>query len=342
MQLITFFKKTFIKIAFFCLHLFLLLCFLTGALALHYSERPSGFRSLLAVIFFAIAMASWWAFFKRRRLSGLILSLLLLSGISLYWSTIAPSNDRIWRDDHALVPYAEFLDDDTVRIGNFRNFDYQSLDDYTIRYKDRVVKLSHLISVDFFVSYWGIGPLDHSPVAHTFVSFNFDNAPPVSISIEARFEEHENYDPLASMFKQFELIYVVGSEEDIVKVRTNIRHEDVFRYPVNISADASRRLFLVYLGRINELYEKPEFYHLLSNNCTINVFRYANKIGRTGGLDIRLILNGYSDRYLYRSGSLDTQSHSFREFRALAHLNDLTQNAPEDTDFSALIRSRLP
>ena len=67
--------------------------------------------------------------------------------------------------------------------------------------------------------------MEKRPVSHTFLSFIFDNAPPVSISIETRPEVGEGFDPLASLFKQFELIYVVGDERDIVRVRTNYRDE---------------------------------------------------------------------------------------------------------------------
>jgi hypothetical protein len=35
-------------------------------------------------------------------------------------------------------------------------------------------------------------------------------------------------------------------------------------------------LLLIYLGRINELADRPEFYNLLTNSCTINIVRYAN------------------------------------------------------------------
>src|SRR5512136_2718952 len=100
------------------------------------------------------------------------------------------------------------------------------------------------------------------PVGHTFLSFNFDNAPPVSISIETRPEVGEGYSPLASLFKQYELIYVVGDERDIVGVRTNHRGEDVLRYRIATSPENARRLFLVYLERVNELAARPEFYHL--------------------------------------------------------------------------------
>jgi hypothetical protein len=65
------------------------------------------------------------------------------------------------------------------------------------------------------------------PVAHTFLSFEFDNALPLCISIETRPEIGEGFSPVASLFKQFELIYVVGDERDLVRLRTNYRHEDV-------------------------------------------------------------------------------------------------------------------
>src|SRR4029077_3634295 len=100
--------------------------------------------------------------------------------------------------------------------------------------------------------------------------FIFDNAPPLAISIETRPEVGEGFDPIASMFKQFELIYVMGEERDIVGVRANHRNETVYLYRLNASADDARALLMVYLERINELAERPEFYHLLTNSCTIN------------------------------------------------------------------------
>jgi hypothetical protein len=64
---------------------------------------------------------------------------------------------------------------------------------------------------------------------------------------------------------------------------------DVRRYTsiaLNTSAADARRLLQVYLARINELADRPEFYHLLSNSCTINIVRYANAPGREGRFDI--------------------------------------------------------
>ncbi len=61
------------------------------------------------------------------------------------------------------------------------------------------------------------------------------------------------------MFKHFELIYVVGEERDLVGVRAIHRREMVYLYQLNSSIADVRRLLLIYLARINELADRPEF-----------------------------------------------------------------------------------
>lgn len=259
----------------------------------------------------------------------------LFVGVVVWWIAIPPSNDRNWRPEVAVMPRA-FIDGDRVRITGVRNFDYRSRNDFTVRYEEREVSLSHLTGIDFFVSYFMEGP-----VGHTFVSFIFDNAPPLSISIETRPEVGEGFAPIASMFKQFELIYVVGSERDLVGVRTNHRQEPTYLYRLNTSADDARRLLRVYLERINELADRPEFYHLLTNSCTINIIRYANAAGREGRFDIRHLFNGLIDSYLYHSGRIDT-TLPFDELRRRSLINEAAQAADGASDFSQRIRATLP
>jgi hypothetical protein len=228
------------------------------------------------------------------------------------------------------------IDGDRVRITGVRNFEYRTRNDFTVRYEEREVLLSHLTGVDFYVSYWSEGL-----VGHTFLSFIFDNAPPLSISIETRPEVGEGFDPIASLFKQFELIYVVGNESDLVRVRTNYRRETVYLYRLNTLPKDARRLLMIYLERINELADQPEFYHLLSNSCTINIIRYANAAGRVGRFDIRHLLNGMIDSYLYHSGRVDT-TLPFDELRRRSRINDAAKAADDALDFSDRIRASLP
>jgi hypothetical protein len=302
-------------------------------LAIYYSNLPwPGLRLGLAVAFAAFAIWAFWLS-RRRRMPAVAIGVIL--GVVAWWLTIAPSHDRNWRPEVAVMPRA-FIDGDRVRITGVRNFIYRSRNDFTVRYEEREIFLSRLAALDFYVSYFMKGP-----VGHTFVSFIFDNAPPLSISIETRPEVGQGFAPIASMFKQFELIYVVGDERDLVGVRAIHRGEAVYLYRLNTSADDARRLLMIYLARVNELADRPEFYHLLTNSCTINIVRYANAAGRKGRFDIRHLLNGLIDSYLYHSGRIDT-TLPFDELRQRSLINEAAQAADGAPDFSQRIRASLP
>jgi hypothetical protein len=309
-----------------------------ATLAIYYSNLPSaGLRVALAT-FFAV-LATWLLWLSRDRRAPVVFVVLFL-GVVAWWLSISPSHDRPWRPDVAVMPRA-MIDGDRVRITGVRNFEYRSLNDFTVRYEEREVQLSHLTGVDFFVSYFFVSHWSGELVGHTFLSFMFDNAQPLSISIETRPEVGEGFNPVASLFKQFELIYVVGDERDLVRVRTNYRKETVYLYRLNSSPDSVRRLLMVYLKRIDELADRPEFYHLLSNSCTINIIRYANAAGRRGRFDIRHLLNGLIDSYLYHSGRIDT-TLPFDELRRRSRINEAAQAADDAPDFSERIRAALP
>ena len=188
-----------------------------ATLAIYYSNLPwAGLRLASAVAFAAFAIWAIWLS-PQRRMSVVALIVLYL-GVVAWWISISPSHDRPWRPEVAVMPRA-FIDGDRVRITGVRNFEYRTRNDFTVRYEEREVLLSHLTGLDFYVSYWSEGL-----VGHTFLSFIFDNAPPLSISIETRPEVGEGFAPISSLFKQFELIYVVGDERDLVGVRANHRN----------------------------------------------------------------------------------------------------------------------
>ncbi len=304
-----------------------------ASLAIYYSNLPWHWLRLTLAIIFAL-FSIWALWISRKRVFSIVFILLFIT-VLVWWLSIKPTNYRQWQPQVAVVPRA-IIDGDKVTITGFRNFDYRSRDDFTIRYEERQVFLSHLIGLDFYIAYWMPGP-----VGHTFVSFIFDNAPPVSISIETRPVIGQGFSPIASLFKQYELIYVVGDERDIVRLRTNIRDERVYLYHIKISPEKARQLFLVYMQRINELADHPEFYNLLSNSCTINIIRYADAAGRVGRFNIRHYLNGLIDGYLYNAGWLN-YTLPFDELRRLSNIDQRAQAADDSPDFSQKIRESTP
>jgi hypothetical protein len=301
-----------------------------ATLAVYYQMGRSWLAIALALII--VALGIWGLWLARSARPPLIFAA-AFAVVLVWWSTIAPSHDRIWRPEVAQMPRAIIDGDgDRVRFTGFRNFDYRSTDDFTVRYEEREVSISDLVAVDFFVSYWMPGPF-----GHTFVSFVFANSPPVNVSIETRNEVHEGFDPVASLFKEFDLIYVVGDERDIVGVRTNHRGEDVYMYRIKTTPEGARRLFRVYLDRINSLADRAEFYHLISNSCTINIVRYARSLTPFERFDPRFYLNGLVDRFLYSVGAVDTDV-PFSDLRAHARITDVARAAGEPPDFYQRIR----
>ena len=177
-----------------------------SAFAIWFSPLPwAWLRLALALGFLAVAA---WALFTRRTRTKLIAFAAAYAVVLAGWSMIRPSHDREWRPEVSVMPRA-FIDGDRVRITGVRNFDYRSRNDFTTRWEEREISFSHLTAVDFYVSYWREGL-----VGHTFVSFIFDNAPPLSISIETRPQVGRQHALDAGYFSRIEAMSFMLRHDD--------------------------------------------------------------------------------------------------------------------------------
>ena len=272
---------------------------------------------------------------RRRSLAAFAV---LFALVLIAWRGIAASNDRDWQTDSAVLAYAT-IDGDRITLHNIRNFDYRTESDFTPAYYDRSFYLSQLNDVDLFAVYW-MGPA----IAHTFLSFGFSDGGHVAISIEARKEKGEGYSSVQGFFRQYELYYAVGDERDLVRLRTNYRHdppEQVHLYRLEGSAAAGRRLFLAYLQRINGLREHAEWYNTLTSNCTNSIWSLTHLLPGHVPYSWKILVSGYLPEYLYEQGRLDT-SVSFQELQRRSYINPLAQQADQAPDFSQRIRAAEP
>jgi hypothetical protein len=307
-----------------------------GALALWYAgPDPAALRAGLATLLVVAAALAIRGLGRRDpRWLGAFAALML--ALLAWHATLEPRNDRQWQRDVAVLPTAE-IDGDRVVLRNVRNFDYRSETDYTPRYEDLTLDLRELDSLDLFAVYWA-----GDAIAHIMLSFGFGDRY-VTVSIETRKEEGEAYSALAGFFRQYELIYVVADERDLVRLRTTHREppEQVYLYRLAARPENARRLFLQYLEQINRLAAQPEFYNTLTTNCTTNVLMHARALSDRFSLSWKVLLSGYFPEYLYDLGSLD-RSLPFAELRARSLINEQAESAGDAPDFSQRIREGLP
>jgi len=262
---------------------------------------------------------------------------IILTGIILvfiiWWIAQTPSNNRDWNLDQAILPYAD-IEGNNIHIHNIRNFSYASTTSYTEAYYDKTIDLSKLERIWFVMEpFAGI-----NGAAHTFLSFEFEKNEFVAISIEIRKEKGESFSAVKGLFNQYELMYVIADERDVVKLRSNFRKDQVYVYPIKTTKERAKAVFLSMIERANMLKEKPEFYNTIYNTCTTNILRHANEIV-PGRIPFRLevLLPANSDRLAYELGLIDT-TLSFEEARKKFLINDHALKYADSPDFSVKIR----
>jgi hypothetical protein len=308
-----------------------------GTLAIYYDGPATDtFRTILASAFAAGTLAALGAFSTRKFrwiAAGCYAAIFFM--LVTWWSRIEPSNEREWQTEVAILPYATF-NDNLVTVHNIRNFDYRTETDFTPEYYDRTYDLTKLDSADLVAAYW-MGPM----IAHIFLSFGFGDDH-LAVSIEARKEINEGYSSIKGFFKQYELIYIVGDERDLIRVRTNYRKdppEDVYLYPLAGSLENAKRVFLDYMKTINDLGKRPRFYNTLTANCTNVIWMHTRLNPGHVPFSWKILLSGYTPEYLYEQGKLPTYL-PFEELQTRARINSRAVRADQDPDFSSRIRAR--
>lgn len=257
-----------------------------------------------------------------------------MATISITRLATKASNDRNWNEDQKILASAE-IDNNLISIENIRNFSYASTTSFEKNYYNKTFDLNKLEKVWYVVE-----PFSGIPgSAHTFLSFQFANNDFVSISVEIRKEIGEKYHPIRGLFNQYELMYVIADERDVIKLRSNFRKDLVYVYPIKADLEKSKALFIDMIERANSLKDNPEFYNTLTNTCTTNIVAHVNKItpNRVPFFNLRVLLPANSDKLAYRLGLIDTDL-SFEQARKRFYINDKAQKFASSSDFSVKIR----
>ena len=274
--------------------------------------------------------------------------------IGLGWFlSIEPQQNRDWMAevDQQVSYERDATNPDLITLTNVRNFDWQNKEDATEHWETRTIDLSKLSGVDVTNSYW-MGPL----IAHTLVSFRFEDDRPLAFSFEIRKENGESFSALAGFFRRYELSLIAAEERDIIYTRSNARGEQVYLFPIsNLQQHEVRSLFESYLTAMDELNTKPAWYNTLTSNCTNIIFYMARIVsGDRLPWDYRIWVSGWLPNYLYDVGMLDAapekqnQPWSMDTWYERTHINPKTlgfdnlHSIANSREFSRQIRQDIP
>lgn len=303
-----------------------------AAAALKIDVRVAWLGLPLALLY-AAGILTVWIFVRRPW--KMVITAAAFAAVLAWWLALQPSNHRDWAPNAAVLPYAD-INGNQITIHNIRNCDYRTETDFDVRHHDQTFELDQLRTVDLSLITWG------SPhIAHTMVSFGFTNGDYVCFSIETRNQKGEGYSAVKGLFRQFELMYVISDERDVIRLRTNYRQgEEVCLYRLQVTPEQGQKLFLDYLRRANELREHAEWYNAITDNCTTAI-RTQRAAADRGPWNWRMLLNGHLDELLYERGMIVTNL-PFVELKKLSHINAQARAADSAVDFSQQIRKGLP
>jgi len=224
-----------------------------------------------------------------------------LGMIACLWS-VQPGSHRDWAVEFSVLPEIKIIDQ-RVSIDGFRNFRWSSPEAYEPIWEKRFFDLGRLESLDLVVE-----PFQDSDfLAHTMLRFGFADQGYLIVSVEARREKHETYNLVAGAFRQFELMYLFGAENDLLALRAVHRGTRLYIYPIKAERQFIVELFRDLALSANQLHSEPRFYRSIRDNCTTTLVkhferRWAKKIG----LRRETLFPALTGKLLYQMGCMDT------------------------------------
>ena len=266
-----------------------------------------------------------------------LIILIIIALLFIYLLLQKPSLNRDWSIDQKIMSEISFSWN-LIDIKNIRNFKYNSEEDYVIWYYDNSYNLNEIESVYYIIEPFS----DYDWPAHTMLSFWFENGKYLVVSAEIRKEKWESFWPILWILNQYEMVYVIWDENDLIKLRTNYRKDDVFMYPIKTSKENMKNLFLSALLRADKLNNYPEFYNTITNTCTTSILEHVNPLRIDNWKDVinwskQIFLPSHSDQIAYDLWFIDTEL-SLEEAREYYKINELAEEFWDDENFSKLIR----
>lgn len=251
-------------------------------------------------------------------------------------------NNRSWAEEFVRTPNAQ-VTDGVVTLMNVRDWTYAKDATLSRRWIDEFTVDPADITQAWFI----VEPSpEWSTIGHTYLSFELKDGTVLSLSVEARRLQGQNYNPFLGLFRKYELTYSWGTERDFLARRILLLGHHMYMYPLILKEGTAAKIFLALADTTADLARHPRFYNTLTANCTDVLAKTVNRIfPHQLPYDLSWNFPGSSDAFLMRMGYIATTTPlaASRATHDLApYQDDIASFATSDQKtFSAKIRGLL-
>jgi len=201
----------------------------------------------------------------------------------------------IWQKWHNKLAKID-IKDNLLYFENIRDMDWENGRE---RYFDDVFDLKKLEKVVLYSIPFGF----RNWFSHLILEFKFSDNKNIFLSVEARRQQGEWFSILKWLIPHYGLIFILGTENDLIWLRRNVRKDKIYSYELNLDLEKAKKWLLFLIQRTNKLIEKPEYYNALTSNCTTNLYDVLKKYSdKNIKLSWQIFLSAFAVDYLKKYG----------------------------------------
>lgn len=234
-------------------------------------------------------------------LKWLVIALVVVpAALWVNWQIAVPSHERNWRADHSRLPQVAEMDG-VWTVENLRNWDYTEGGEIG----EQRWETARIVPAQLVQAYFIVEPFaSNAAVAHTMLSFRFEDGSAYVASVEARREEGETYSaPKAAVWPIFENMVVWTTERDMFGNSEFWADDRLYLHALTIPLEHQRAVLEAMLHKTADIQSEPEWYNTLFSNCTSTLARAVNEVAPDSvPLTKAWVLTGFADDFLMEQG----------------------------------------
>lgn len=271
---------------------------------------------------------------------GALLVVVFLS-LMIWFIRVRPRQPQLtanWNSDCEFITTTEIVDS-KITFRNVRNFLWRTTKDRDESWIDELTVDSEEIKdiwfiVDHFHSLHGL--------AHTYLTFEFNDGTCLSFSFEARRRVKHRYHPWDGLWRNYELYLLVALESDMTGLRTNARGNKDYMFRAITPPEKDKHMLIRMAQKANQLSQEPEWYHSLLTTCNTSIVRMVNRVtpGRVPFL-WRNFLPGYTPRAALKLGLIEDWG-GLETTLEKARIDLVAQQWNGEGSYSEMLRRHLP